>query len=93
MSKQGLHEYRFKQNPHEQIAAELWKRDRHVLADLLGDGTFGGRHHPEDREHQIAVTMMQWLGSPVGRTWLRELNDAFAMQDEAEQNERVKARK
>lgn len=78
----GLHEYRFKDNPHEQIAAELWRRDRHILADLLGDGTFGGRHHVEDREHQIAATLMQWLGSPVGRSWLRELNEAFAMEDD-----------
>lgn len=80
-NRKGLHEYRFKDNPHEQIASELWAK-RNVLPDLLGDGSYGGRVHPTDREYQVAATLVQWLGSPVGRSFVRELQEAFAMQDD-----------
>lgn len=89
MKVKGLHEYRLKSNPHEAIAAELWIQER-VLPDILGDGTYGGRVHPSDRDFEVAATLMQWLGSPVGRSFLRTLNEAFAMQDEREWNERHK---
>lgn len=87
MSKRGLHEYRIASNPHEGIAAELWAKER-VLPDILGDGTYGGRVIPSDRDQEVAATLMQWLGSPVGRSFVRELIDAFAAHDESEWNDR-----
>lgn len=76
----GLHEYRFKQNPHEEIAARLWANEG-VLPDLLGDGTIRGRVYPTDHEREVAATLMQWLGSPVGRSFLDGLIKAFAEED------------
>lgn len=77
MSKKGLHEYRIKSNPCEGIAANLWEEMR-VLPDLLGDGTLGGRAHPSDRDYQVAATLMQWLGSPVGQAFVNNLVEKFA---------------
>lgn len=73
----GLHEYRFKSNPHERVAAEHWERQKETLCHLLGDGTSVGRVTPSDREYEVAATLMQWLGSPVGRSWLAVLNRMF----------------
>lgn len=89
--KKGLHEYRIKSNPHEAIAAKMWSEER-VLPDILGDGTYGGRAVPSDRDLEVAATLMQWLGSPVGRSYLRNLVDAFKKQDEAERYARRGAR-
>lgn len=77
----GLHEYRFKDNPHEKIAAELWAKQR-VLPYLLADDP--GAHPaptPSDRDATVAATLMQWLGSPVGRCFFRDLAEAFEAED------------
>lgn len=72
----GLHPYRFAQNPEEQRFAEAWAdwnaTGKH-LAYLLtvGDQRFPAT--PTEREEQVAATVIQWLGSPVGQGFLRDL--------------------
>jgi hypothetical protein len=72
-SHKGLHEYRIASNPCEGIAAKLWAANEAALCDILGDGTYNGRAVPSDRDYEVAATVMQWLGSPVGRNFLVQL--------------------
>ena len=76
----GLHAYRFKQNPEELRFALAWLKENSrengtpLLAYLLNDGA--NQHRPEDpseRDQVTAATVIQWLGSPVGQGWLRDL--------------------
>ena len=71
----GLHEYRFKQNPEERRFAKAWKKfAANNLGHLLHVGDQKGRPpDPNDRDAQVAATVIQWLGSPVGQHWLADL--------------------
>jgi len=74
----GLHAYRLKDNPEERRLAEAWARENktgHILAYLLDphSGTAGRPPEPEREEHVLAATVVQWLGSPVGQCFLRDL--------------------
>lgn len=74
---QGLHPYRFTDNPEEKRFAEAWAaengpaRRTSLLSHLLGDGV--RQATPSMRDERVAATVIQWLGSPVGQSWLREL--------------------
>ena len=66
----GLHPYRFKDNPEERRFAEAWAKhcgDGKTLAYLLFPVA------PTEREEQVAATVIQWLGSPVGQGFLRDM--------------------
>ena len=73
----GLHSHRFRDNPEERMFAEAWAKANeqgHTLAYLLHVGNQTGRPlEPSDREHVVAATVVQWLGSPVGQAFLGEL--------------------
>jgi hypothetical protein len=74
----GLHPHRFRDNPSERAFADAWAKSNeygHTLAYLLHVGDQGGARPPEpsDRDHVVAATVMQWLGSPVGQAFLRDL--------------------
>lgn len=75
---QGLHTHRFRDNPEEERFAKAWDdQNRHGsnLAYLLDPKNGVGCRPPEptDREHEVAATVIQWLGSPVGQGFLRDL--------------------
>lgn len=73
----GKSTHRFKTNPHELVAAKIWaehNRDQDtsgILPCLLGNGQT--LRTPTQEEWLVASTLMQWLGSPVGRSYLRDL--------------------
>jgi hypothetical protein len=74
----GLHPYRFKDNAEEKLFAEAWAKQNeqgHTLAYLLHVGDQGGQRpvEPSDRDHVVAATVVQWLGSHVGECFLRDL--------------------
>ena len=75
MSK-GLHTHRFKDNPEEKRFADAWSRQnyngRH-LGYLLCCGDQQHAPAPSDRDEQVAATVIQWLGSPVGQAFLRDM--------------------
>lgn len=76
MKTTGLHAYRFAENPEEKHFADAWDAEHGpmgvgLLAHLLGDGITPG--FPTTRDHVVAATVIQWLGSPVGQVWLRDL--------------------
>lgn len=73
MSKiKGIHTYRFSDNPEENRFAEAWDGMQKkpfspgFIEDILLDDV-------SDRDRVVAATVIQWLGSPVGQGFLREL--------------------
>lgn len=75
---QGKHTHRFKSNPDERIAAEQWEAHNRrpnggagLLEYLMGNGAQPAE--VSDRDHLVAATLMQWLGSPVGKAYVEEL--------------------
>ncbi len=74
----GLNEHRFKENPDEKKFAETWRRHQEqgrVLAHLLDSREIhsGSPPTPSDNEYVVAATVIQWLGSPVGKHFLEEV--------------------
>ncbi len=65
----GLNTRRFASNPVERQVAELWsaREGKGQLKKLLHD------MEPSDRERAVAATVIQWLGSPVGQSFVRGL--------------------
>jgi hypothetical protein len=70
----GLHQHRVTIEPEEKVFALYWE-DQNVhhktLDYLLGDGL--KPNTPTDREREVAATVIQWLGSPVGQGFLKSL--------------------
>lgn len=68
--------HRLADNPEEQRFALAWdaaNRHGRVLAHLLSRGDSSHPPHPSDRDIQVAATVIQWLGSPVGQGFMRDL--------------------
>jgi hypothetical protein len=84
MSHEGLHSHRLKNEEEEARFAEAWRRWNRpgltILAALL-DVPLAQREPwrgteppmPTKRERTVAATVVQWLGSPVGQSFLEEL--------------------
>lgn len=64
----GFAANRLDREPREKVFADAWKAENHPLIRrgdaLIPDIT--------KRDAQVAATMMQWLGSPVGFCWLTD---------------------
>lgn len=67
----GMHAYRLKVNagnPMEVAFSKQWSQEQeqgHVLAHLIGKDF-------SDRDAEVAATVIQWLGSNVGMSFLEE---------------------
>ena len=79
MSKrhQGRNRHRLDQNPQERKFARLWEHEnRHPrsIVDYLmnGDGGLAPKS-ATDEQCEVAATVIQWLGSPVGEGFLRDV--------------------
>lgn len=77
MATKGLRAQRIDHNPMERRFAEAWDREhepgRSVLGYLLGDPNrlhYAGPPDVEERDAEVAATVIQWLGSPVGQHFL-----------------------
>lgn len=73
---EGLHKHRIKLvlNRQEKQFAILWKcwcEERRQLGHLLGDGMTPAKFTQRDAE--VAATCIQWLGTPIGEDFLRQL--------------------
>lgn len=74
----GLHAYRYKDNPVEEMFAQAWQDEIDsngggTLSWLLGPGNRRADVSPE--QAKVACTVVQWLGSPVGMNFLRGVKD------------------
>jgi hypothetical protein len=66
--------WRIKREPEEKRFAQAWANQQafhHTLAYLMGDGN--AKAVVSDRDHTVAATVIQWLGSSVGQSFLHEL--------------------
>lgn len=75
----GRFAHRLGHNKYEAVAAAHWAtEDRkwdylgHLMGDSDGPGTV------TDRDRVVVATLIQWLGSNVGRCFLRELVEQFS---------------
>jgi hypothetical protein len=66
----GLHRNRLTQNPEEKRFVDAWEKSN-VLRYILDPNNRGVT--PSDRDEQVAATIIQWLGTPVGRAFLQDL--------------------
>lgn len=79
MINKGKHIHRFKQNPLEQQFAELWeegnsgKRGRDVIDYLMAEDPNSPMGEVTKRDREVAATVIQWLGSPVGQNFLARI--------------------
>lgn len=65
--------HRLKQNPLEKIFHDEWQRcnDQYRTLDyLLADETNNPRGEVTKRDVVVAATVIQWLGSPCGQSFL-----------------------
>jgi hypothetical protein len=75
----GMSPYRYGQNPLEKRFAQYWQdlntRPTTATLDYLMDPENRGSPVPAltDREWRVANTLIQWLGSPVGFGFLRDV--------------------
>jgi hypothetical protein len=73
-TKYGFQLYRLRANPEERRFSTAWHRQQagKTLAHLLSND-----NKPSDmvsaRDNDVAATVIQWLGSPVGQAFLRDL--------------------
>lgn len=76
MKNRGLHQHRFKRNPEERRFAIAWEVQSVVgrsLAHLLDETGVSSPADPTPRDRTVAATVIQWLGSPVGQSFLKDL--------------------
>lgn len=75
-NRRGLRTNRFKSNPLEKEFSDAWVKFGILnLDDMLDTRKFQMGRAPEvsERDEIVAATVIQWLGSPVGQNWLRDL--------------------
>lgn len=80
MKNEGKNIHRFKQNPLEQDFAEAWEEintdsygklnGKCALDYLLAKNPNEPRGEVTDRDRMVAATVIQWIGSPVGQSFL-----------------------
>lgn len=77
--RRGLQHHRLKDNPEEKRFAEAWDRlndsDDHLafILDVRGDAYRVTSPSAKASDHVLAATVIQWLGSPVGQSFLAGL--------------------
>ena len=68
----SINEHRLKSNPTEQKFLKKWK---HIAPNTLGYILYGNDrwyHNVSQREAEVAASVIQWLGSPVGQGFLND---------------------
>ena len=103
MLNKGLHQYRFKTDIAERIFAEEWEKKntseyfsdskpflngRGTLDYLLAEDNNDPRGEVSDRDREVAATVIQWLGSNVGMSFLNEVKEK--LKKELKEEERVR---
>jgi hypothetical protein len=80
MFNRGNSQCRFSQNPLEQRFAEAWDRRNKranagwgVLDYLFAEKNVFPHGEVTERDRMVAATIIQWLGSPVGQEFLRDV--------------------
>ena len=83
MKNKGRCQYRLNNNPNEKFFAEAWEKQNlnvsgrqdgtGVLDYLMAESPNEPMGEITDRDREVAATVIQWLGSPVGCDFLRDV--------------------
>ena len=74
MEHKGLNTHRLAGSPLESAFAAEWESHNaayDTLAWILGGGN--GKSFPSERDAQVAATVIQWLGSPIGQNFVERV--------------------
>ena len=74
MSHEGHNTHRLSQNPLEKALHDAWieaNMHGHILEYILGNGET--RATVNDRDEMVAATIVQWIGTPVGKAFLQKV--------------------
>lgn len=74
-----MYTYRQQSNLKEKVYADRWEK---VAEEYLGSLLYGPNRsnepdHLVQRDAIVAATLIQWLGSPIGEGFLKEVYDAI----------------
>ena len=77
MKNKGLSQNRFKNNPLEKKYAVAWEK-QNIAHDTLSYLMAKDCNRPQyeevsKRDREVAATVIQWLGSPVGQSFIEEV--------------------
>lgn len=78
MKNKGLWQQRFKENPMEKKFALAWEKENtqsRILEYLLAKNPNYPNNEVTERDATVAATVIQWLGSPCGQNFLKEINE------------------
>jgi hypothetical protein len=84
LSHTGLRAYRLKDDGpstlREKAFTDLWQQEQesHLLEYLLGSDNQKG--NVSERDAQVAATVIQWLGTAVGQSFIEKVQFRIAMQ-------------
>lgn len=70
---QGLNRQRLASNPLESAFAEAWEKQAPSTLGYLLCGQERHDHNFSQRDADVAATIIQWLGSPVGESFVRDV--------------------
>ena len=78
---EGFSTHRLRQNPLEAAYAKAWAEQApRTLGWLLKNSSYDtDQADYSARDAQVAATMIQWLGSPVGSCFVREVLESEAV--------------
>ncbi len=74
----GLNNYRLRREPLEKVFAEEWEKMAPTTLGYLLCGQEREYHDYTPRDAEVAATIIQWLGSPVGSSFVESVMDEFA---------------
>ena len=69
----GISTHRFKDNPLEEAYAKEWERQAPNTLGWLICRTHDQNANYTERDAEVAATMIQWLGSPVGSSFVQAI--------------------
>jgi hypothetical protein len=87
MSDPKIKSYRWKNNPEEKRFYDAWQKMNGYTLEYPNEYSYGSRQHMNymlsdngfpsvdvsERDEKVAAIVIQWLGSPVGQCFLRDL--------------------
>ena len=86
MNHKGINQHRLLDHPLEKAYAEAWDKINEqydILAYIISESHDNTKCYPTEREKEVAATIIQWLGSPVGRNFVKGVLEEYAkVQDE-----------
>ena len=84
---EGLSRHRLASNPLEALYAEEWEKQAPGTLGYLLCGQEKSQHDYSERDAQVAATIIQWLGSPVGQSFVADVLEKYTMTEKQRREE------